>query len=286
MAKIPWRRTFDQNGDEHVITDENAFPRSEQAVLGAGNFLDNKAVDGSSNNVSWVVNKDKSVTITANNSSADTFITLHSFAQNLIPEGHYYAKDFGEGIGETYMYVARKKGSSGTEVNFTTNNADHVAEFTVDYSEYDYYYVAILIKEGETFTKTLKPMFAISIDTPYAPYAMTNKQLTDIAVGLWSPLTTIDLSETALDGLGILTYTENPSIHLAILKWGGNGTAPNNQALSRFDISSYITENVKIDITTVLRNADQMYIRTDKTLDLSLKTSAWSGGMLMFPTVP
>lgn len=156
------------------------FPRSEQRVLGAMNIIPNKAVSNSKNNVTWVVSADKSITISSNNSSADTFIPISSKTQYLLPEGNYILSDEC-GDSDVYTYIERRKGASGTANYVRTDSSAHSATFTVDYSEYDYYSIDIFVPSGMTFSnKEFKPMIIPSdeLDKTYIQPAMTNTGLT------------------------------------------------------------------------------------------------------------
>lgn len=157
------------------------------AKTGAINLAHNEAVNGSGSNVTWTVNEDtKEITISSNNSSAPVFISLGDYIYHALPEGTYKLSD-NVGSDDLYTYVARKKGASGTaDTSLMTNNSNHEVTFTVDYSQYDYFKIVIVVNSAKTFSnKVAKVMIApIDYNGDYVAPAMTNKELTDKVQGI------------------------------------------------------------------------------------------------------
>ncbi len=158
-----------------------AFPRSEQAVLGAGNLLkfDLAAIkalnmSGTWNDnvytyrgVVWTVNLDGTVsangTAEANNQSE----LIYNANAGLANGTYYVSGGIRTGL-KTYFYDGTQwYDCIGVPLPFTLNNPTNQR-------------VALVVAKGVTINNEIfKPMVSLSADTPYAPYAMTNRELTE-----------------------------------------------------------------------------------------------------------
>lgn len=85
--------------------------------------------------------------------------------------------------------------------------------------------------------------------------------------------------------IGSVTVYENTALHLAIIKWIGNDTAPS--AAHEYQITQadlHLTELPVIESNVVMRLGDNMYIQTNGTLHVKTGTQAWSSATLFIPT--
>lgn len=176
----------------HATVEECKFNRSEQRVLGAKNFLDNQSTDETQKGVTFTHNEDGSITI--NGTSTNTIYKPLNNALNL-ENGAYLISDnfpdhnnafvYVHGIksGGSYDYSIGSTYGNGNNAKFNTNNALYVGGYAC----------GIQINSGVTFNNfTVYPMIRLASDpdNTYAPYAMTNRELTDKAY------TTDDTAET------------------------------------------------------------------------------------------
>lgn len=176
-------------------TADSAKARADQAVLWSErkgyvgkNFLKNEAASDTIQGVTYTVNSDKSVTVhgtAAYESGLNLNPAAGGYTQYLLPEGNYVLSDGGVGTANCYVMIVRKKGSSGTpNYDVTTVNGRH--DFTVDYSEYDYFNISIHIKAAHHIDEpgiTFYPMIrkASVDDSTYEPYLPSNDDLLQTA---------------------------------------------------------------------------------------------------------
>lgn len=161
----------------YAETIKSLFPRSEQAVLGAGNFLPNDAVSGEFKGITCVRNYDGSITTTGTNTSSDDVI--QEIASGFtIPKGSYILSGCPAGGGTDYELLIYYT-QNGSDVVFRDYGSGKA--FTLD-EDTTFVKARMIIRRTKTVSNiTWKPMISLSADTSYAPYAMTNKKLTDSA---------------------------------------------------------------------------------------------------------
>lgn len=131
--------------------------------------------------VKVTVNSDGSVTFNGTATSNNSF-SLTDWTENLFPEGDYLLSDVNGQAGKIFTFIARKKGTSGVVDNTIDTHAMQNKPFTVDYTEYDYYKVAIYFFSGQTFNNlTIYPMIRLASisDSTYEPWCMSNRELTE-----------------------------------------------------------------------------------------------------------
>jgi hypothetical protein len=162
------------------------------------NFLIPYVSDSNYNNVSFTINSDKSVTVvgtasaTCNLDSPDITGLSGRFTLSGCPTG---------GGSSTYqLWIYDKTTSSSIGIEDTgsgatgTLQADHV------------YTVRICVQSGYTIDKTFYPMLrdANITDPTYAPYAKTNRELTEKTASIESDISAINtqLSQLDFDGAG------------------------------------------------------------------------------------
>ena len=133
--------------------------------------------------VKVTVNSDGSVTFNGTATSNNSF-SLTDWTENLFSEGDYLLSDVNGQAGKIFTFIARKKGTSGVVDNTIDTHAMQNKPFTVDYTEYDYYKVAIYFFSGQTFNNlTIYPMIRLASipDSTYEPYLTPNTDLMSYA---------------------------------------------------------------------------------------------------------
>lgn len=158
-----------------------AFPRSEQAVLGAGNFLPNNLVTETVQDVTITVNDDKTFSTSGTNSGATIFRTVGTILNPKIGTNFILTGCPSGGGANTYDLYCVCRDSSNTEI-LIGGDAGSGYSFTVPANTVKIE-VALRIQASINMAdKIFKPMIALSADAPYAPYAMTNRELTEKVV--------------------------------------------------------------------------------------------------------
>ena len=148
-----------------------------QALLGAVNDLNFTAVTTTSNNVIFTVNADKSVSVetTAAGASTTTFFPLESYKARTGQK--IYVKGCPAGGGMTnYCLQIRAQDQSSVGIE---DGSGKWFEFDSDDSAH--YALGIRINSGAKITTPIKfyPVLSLTdLDYPFAPYAMTNQELT------------------------------------------------------------------------------------------------------------
>lgn len=169
----------------YVPTNAELLSANTNAVLGAHNLLPssfNGTTSGSG--VTFADNKDGTITANGTASGNNSFyIAMASDNYKKIPAGTY---KFYKGTSNpnVYFFVGAYNGT--TWVKSIVDTANDVAIGTIDYNGYDRLSLGIRIPDGTVISSaiTIKPMICDSSDpsTAYAPYAMTNRELTNDAV--------------------------------------------------------------------------------------------------------
>ena len=165
---------FNENGVVTPFRDLAAFPRSEQAVLGAKNLLPNNATSTGI----FTVNSDGSVTVNGTPSSAVSLTLVDNL--KLKPNIPYKVS---KGLTGTNPQLIVNAYNNGAYVkNLVTVLGTDDLMFTPDYDGYTDIRVVIYVDANAEITnKLVKPMIRLASDTDstYAPFAMTNKELTE-----------------------------------------------------------------------------------------------------------
>ena len=154
-----------------------------EQMNGQKNHFDNKAVSKTVDNLTFVVNDDKSITVSGSNTTAGNIVLYLSSAT--------FEYITNNNIGRYLMCMTDGSSSSyRLSVVYSNTGTSYATEAYQDNSplkiaNYPYYEIQLIIAAGYTFTepKTFYPMI---IDgtvlnagfTDYQPYAMTNAELT------------------------------------------------------------------------------------------------------------
>ena len=183
-----------------------AFPRSEQAVLGAKNIIPypyHSPNSYTSHDVGFTVNTNKTVTTDSGTASGDDAVFT------LLQKSDTAFNDFFELTkGKTIKLTGVPEGASTSTywlMIYDTSAHNLVSgemEYQMPETMPSAFYLQIVVKNGQSASnKIWKPM--ISFDGgEYVPPAMTNKQLTD------------ELQEPELSGVDVNTLVEPKRYHL------------------------------------------------------------------------
>ena len=160
----------------HDSVELSKYNRSEANVLGAKNWFEVNAQSKTDHDVAITVNSDDSVTANGT-ATADAGLVLNTSGKS-IPAGKYIVSTGTDAqAGVMVRYYATRGGQSvvladinGTEQEITILDGDVVNAY-------------LSIGNGKTVTnKTFYPMIRLATDTDptYAPYAKTNRELTEM----------------------------------------------------------------------------------------------------------
>ena len=165
---------IDQNNVYHAIVDMNAW--KAQTVLGAKNFADVTASTSTAGNITFMVNGDKTVSITGSANTSTTIKDLNTYTgAQLKAIGNTLIISGGNAL--AYLAIRASDWSKiirsyGEDVAFNTSELSDAAT----------YYLTIGIQANVNANGVvIKPMIRLASDpdATYAPYAMTNKELTE-----------------------------------------------------------------------------------------------------------
>ena len=200
-----------------------AFPRSEQAVLGAKNLLRETITTYTGNGVTFTVNEDGSITVNGT-ATAETFAPV--FSRDYVPElarGRYILSG---GIARTadYEFYLNERNADDTDwgrTYFDETGKGVLYERTTDVR----YSVIIHIKNGKTVNNlTFYPMIRLATDADdtYVSYAMTNRELTEKkADNECTVIQSVDLNDFKSNGKyrlnGSITNTPSPNYGFMIV---------------------------------------------------------------------
>lgn len=194
---------INDHGTVVPVKDMAAFPRSEQAVLGAKNFaLANRATTQTISLMDFTVDSSDVNVVTVNGTnSAEAWFNYMDIE---LPEGNYIGSGCTNGSDTTYMlsFVIRNAGNTGDETTIKCFNGD--VNITVP-SGGRHVRAFIVVRNGKTLTNQLFKLMirpATDPDPTYAPHAMTNKELTDkvTPIDIKSSVTMTEQSHYTIDG--------------------------------------------------------------------------------------
>jgi hypothetical protein len=161
---------------------EGTFPRSEQAVLGAWNLMHFPYISDTDGLSNITLNVDDDGIITFSGSTGENngqyYLSNRKKYDFQLPKGHYYLS--GGISSDVYLSVAVNNVTGDQSQGATTIGSDTGSglEFTLD--KLSDIQVILQIKNNHNYNSTtVKPQIAVKADTPYAPYAKTNRELTE-----------------------------------------------------------------------------------------------------------
>ena len=154
----------------------NYFPRSEQRVLGAKNWLENKATNVTKDNVVFTIDSNGIITANGTAASPPVQYATVSITGGVIPnifKGLLLNGCIG-GSASTFNYnVAYFNTQTGTQVHNDITSVDYTIK------NYDYINIFARVVAGAAVTNAKwEPMISFDGGT-FAPYAMTNRELTE-----------------------------------------------------------------------------------------------------------
>lgn len=158
---------------------DGAFPRSEQAVLGAKNLLENKIENGTRGTISITVNEDKSITLGAGTSASTASAPVIN--SNVFLKKGTYIVSSNVANGDFFMRVTVDG----------TNTPIYDKEITLTLDADKTVEVRLYLVENKTLSSALTfyPMIRLASDPDdtYVPYAMTNQQITPYVQAITNP---------------------------------------------------------------------------------------------------
>lgn len=165
-----WQKSHDYE-PFYVPVKDAMLRRSEQRVLGAKNLCPNNAVDTTNRGITYVVNSDK--TIKGNGTATGGSSSLEIYKGTLTP-GDFILSG---GISDYYCVGLRETSASSWIGRSAGNDVPVTIEENVSYT------IFVWIKDGITANNVVfKPMLRLASDPDdtYVPYAMTNRELTEV----------------------------------------------------------------------------------------------------------
>lgn len=151
-----------------------------RSTLGGHNLLPITAVTQVKNEATFTINSDGSVTTAINGElSVDTELYLLPVNKNIVISDVRHILSGCPSGGSTSTYYLEVVNRVNNVTQILGKDTGNGFEFDADGYPIG---VRIVLKAGQTGTKTFKPMIRLSTDADatYRPYAMTNKQLTEL----------------------------------------------------------------------------------------------------------
>ena len=211
----------------YIPLKDSKFDRAEQRVLGAKNLLKFPYYEGNKtqNGITFTVNNDGSITASGT-ATADTWFNMSQNPTFITQGGAYILSGCPSG-GSSNTYCLRYTNNTDKSYEDTGNGVD-VVGFA---SSYNNVQIHIRIKSGTAITTpiTFYPMIRLASDPDdtYAPYSMTNRELTEVteteASEVVSGATVVDIK--------ILKNGNIVSLHFrltgaTVAAWGVLGVVP------------------------------------------------------------
>ena len=224
---------------------------SANAVLGAQNLLVNKAVSETRNGITLTVNDDKSLTLDSNGSAVTTATSFKIYnatgAELQWMNGLYFS---GLTDGGTNKYILKIGLSASPYTGFAVVNDKPVLISGIPNTSANidiviYVYSGVTLNDLKAY-----PMVSVDANAVYAPYAMTNGELTEAVATKADKGVKLISTSTNLN-----TFTDEGVFYIA---------SATNQPDS---ISSFLLENYVISANTQYQlikrgSGENMYLRT------------------------
>lgn len=177
------RKVTDVNGVNHPVTDDNRVPWSANAVLGAKNFFDASKAEFKNGGLTCTKNADGSISIGAGTTTEElNYPNNASYANcyELEPSTEYIFS-IGSAVTNLRLRVFCKTTSSSDWTIIANEQGVENIHFTTPASFYAIWVRIDCDSNKAISAATLYPMIRLASDTDptYAPYAMTNQQLTE-----------------------------------------------------------------------------------------------------------
>lgn len=176
----------------YIPLKDSKFDRAEQRVLGAKNLLDLPAKSDTSNNVTINGNTKSGYTLTsASQTSASAFFVFFQGTWSDISTtnlGAYLGKmvTLSPTGTDKVHFIFGHRASGGSNIEHEVSVASETFLLPTDTAEV---YFSIKALSGNIFNDTVYPMLRLASDPDdtYAPYAMTNRELTEALGRVTSP---------------------------------------------------------------------------------------------------
>lgn len=183
-----------ENGVVTPLRDLAAFPRSEQAVLGAKNWLINEAVTTEHNGVTFTVNADKTITMNGTATGGDAYLRITASLTSLLRSGiSYILSGCTGGSASTYMLY------SGNAGQWDAPNGDAVKTYDGSFNS-----IYLVVKNGVTVENVIVyPMIRLASNpnNTFVPFAGSNEYLTNNKVDkLALKINNVDLDDVIKSG--------------------------------------------------------------------------------------
>ena len=168
---------INDHGTVVPVKDLAAFPRSEQAVLGAENFIINDAQSSGS----FTVNTDKSITFAGGTVSSRVDFPVGTTPCK--PNTKYVLTGCPSGGSlQKYMLTVREKKADNTNLPWHGDYGDGVEFITDSECAKLEVYISIFAQEEAVPQLLYKPELSLSKPVMYQPPTLSNRELTDKAL--------------------------------------------------------------------------------------------------------
>lgn len=171
---------INDHGTVVPVKDLAAFPRSEQAVLGASNqmpFPYYVASGYESQSVTYTYDDEGKVSASGTSTGDSTFFFFRQVpASQLYKFNGWFLKGLTGGTQGKVFLTLNQSTSPWTSYAQNIDGATKISGIPNDSTPVD---CSFKIANGFSFSGVVKPQISLSADTPFAPYAMTNKELTE-----------------------------------------------------------------------------------------------------------
>lgn len=200
----------------HEEVKDAMFRREEQRVLGAKNLVKPLITSGTMNDLTYVVNDDGTITVNGTASAASAITINGKLLDVLDPNQSYIYSGAPKTSSEStyFLYLGYNPGNGSFDHEFGDGVRFCLSDKNVEYTNVNLF---IFVREGAILNNVVfKPMIRLASDPDdtYVPYAMANKELTD--------LNTTEYGSTNLTGVKWARYGK--IVFLSVNGYTGTGS--------------------------------------------------------------
>ena len=162
----------------YVPTNAQLLSYKDNGVLGAKNFLKNTGTTRVVSGVTFTVNDDKSITISGSTNNGGSYVVFEDASNPIVVPCDSKFTLGGAFSDGNIEFILTK--SDNTIYTLSANAGYEKVIPAGNYKKVHFYF-----NQNRAGTYTVKPMITVATDTDptYQPYAMTNRELTEIALG-------------------------------------------------------------------------------------------------------
>ena len=179
----------------YVPVKDSMFKRSEQAVLGAKNLLNIRDVNTELYGTTLVTNANRTITVTTGTTNASVNILDKTIGWK-VGKYKFWCKGTTNIVYVGLQYLDSNNSWNNYPSSYVKDGTYSEFDITQEMSTYGIRVFLQVIGQSSSITTTVYPMITLATETDdtYVPYAMTNRELTEVVEHTLTPNSKLNVS--------------------------------------------------------------------------------------------